>query len=77
VPNRVGMVLGRSAQAGRPGPFLRRFDPPFLEREDDATLSTWRCRHSQRERERANRPRGRPQAREEGEERDHSREGSL
>jgi hypothetical protein len=26
--------------------------PPFLEREDDATLSTWRHHHSQRERER-------------------------
>jgi hypothetical protein len=30
-------------------PILGRFGPPFLEREDVSTLSTWRRRHSQRE----------------------------
>jgi hypothetical protein len=48
--------------------------PPFLECEDDATLSTCGRCHLQG---RAIRPRGRPQAREEVEERDHSRERSL
>jgi hypothetical protein len=57
--------------------------PPFLEREDPSTLSTWRHRHSQREgeRERTIRLTGRPQEREREREReeegDHSREGSL
>jgi hypothetical protein len=66
-PNQARMGLGWSAQAGRPGPL-------FLEREDDATLSTCGHNHSQRERERERErekaicPRGRPQAREEGEE---------
>jgi hypothetical protein len=40
-PNRVGMGLGRPAW-----PIPRRFDSPFLEREDDATLKPWRRRHS-------------------------------
>jgi hypothetical protein len=47
-PNRAEMGLGRSAQAGRTGPFRRRFGPPFLEREDDATLTPCGRRHSQR-----------------------------
>jgi hypothetical protein len=76
-PNRAEMGLGRSAQAGRPSPFQCRFDPPFLQCEDDATLSTWRRCHSERERERAIPLRGRPQAREREEEGDHSRGGSL
>jgi hypothetical protein len=68
---------------GRPGPPWGRFGPPFLEREDPSTLSTWRHRHSQREgeRERTIRLTGRPQEREREREReeegDHSREGSL
>jgi hypothetical protein len=48
-PNRAKMGLGWSAQTGRPGPSRRRFGPPFLEREDDATLSRCGHRHSQRE----------------------------
>jgi hypothetical protein len=34
------------AYASRPSPFPRQFGPPFLECEDDSTLSTWRRRHS-------------------------------
>jgi hypothetical protein len=48
-PNGAEMGLGWLAQAGWPGPFPRWFDPPFLEREDNATLSTWRRHHSRRE----------------------------
>jgi hypothetical protein len=40
--------LGRLAQASRPGPFRRRLGPPFLEREDDATLSSCGRRHLQK-----------------------------
>jgi hypothetical protein len=54
--NQAGMDLGRSAQAGRPGPFPWWFSPPFLGCEDDATLSTWRRRHSQGESHSPERP---------------------
>jgi hypothetical protein len=74
-PNWVGMDLVRSAQAGWPGPFPWWFGPPFIEREDDATLSTWGGTVIHRGR--AIRLRGHPQARGEGEERDHLQEGSL
>jgi hypothetical protein len=53
-PGRMG--LGRSAQADRTSPFSRRFGSPFLECEDDATLSTWRSRHSQGESHSPERP---------------------
>jgi hypothetical protein len=55
-PNRARMGLGQSAQASRPGPFRGQFGPPFLEREDVSTLSTWRRRHSQGESHSPERP---------------------
>jgi hypothetical protein len=45
--NRAEVGLGRSVQAGRPTPFERQFGPPFLESEDDATLSHCGCCQSQ------------------------------
>jgi hypothetical protein len=47
-PNRAKVGLGRSAQAIRPTHFLASVRPPFLEREDDATLSHCGLHHSQR-----------------------------
>jgi hypothetical protein len=61
-PNRAEMGLGRSAQAGRPGPLRGRFGPPFLAPEDPSAQSSWRHRHSQ-DREPFT-SRGHPQARE-------------
>jgi hypothetical protein len=55
-PNQVKMGLGRSAQAAQPGPSPRRFGPPFLEREDESTLNTWRRRYSQKESHSPKRP---------------------
>jgi hypothetical protein len=60
--NRAGMGLGRSAQAGRPGPLWGSVRPPFLAPEGSSTLKSWRHRHSQ-EREPFARG-GHPQARE-------------
>jgi hypothetical protein len=53
-PNRAGMGLGRSAQAGRPklaglAHSEGQFGPPFLPPEGPSTLSSWRRRHSQGE----------------------------
>jgi hypothetical protein len=82
-PNRAKMGMGRSAQAGRPSRFRGRFGPPFLEREDVSTLSTWRRRHLQRERDirligrPQDRERERETEREREEEGDHSQGGSL
>jgi hypothetical protein len=55
-PNRAVMGLGRLAQGDRPDPFSCQFGHPFLEREDDATLSMWRCRHLQGESHSPERP---------------------
>jgi hypothetical protein len=55
-PNRAEIGLGRSAQAGRPGPFLKQFGLPFLELEEDATLSQWRRRHTHGESHSPERP---------------------
>jgi hypothetical protein len=68
--------LGRLAQASRPGPFWRRFGPPFLEYEEDATLSTCGCCNLRRERERG-REREVVHKLESWEETDHLREGSI
>jgi hypothetical protein len=47
-PNRAGMGLGRSVQAGRPGPLRGSVRPPFFAPEGSSTLKSWRRRHSQR-----------------------------
>jgi hypothetical protein len=61
-PNRAGMGLGRSAQAGRPGPLQVSVRPPFLAPEGFSTLKPWRHRHSWNREPFA--PRGHPRARE-------------
>jgi hypothetical protein len=63
-PNQAGMGLGRSAQAGRPGPLLWLVRPPFLAPEGFSTLKPWGRRHSQRREPFT--PGGYPQARERG-----------
>jgi hypothetical protein len=61
-PNRAEVGLGRSAQAGRPGPLPTSVGPPFLAPEGFSTLKPWRRRHSQRREPFA--PGGHPQVRE-------------
>jgi hypothetical protein len=55
-PNRAEMGLGRSASPAGLAHSSVCSAPLFLEREDDATLSTWRHRHSQRESHSPERP---------------------
>jgi hypothetical protein len=61
-PNRAEVGLGRSAQAGRPGPLPMSVRPPFLAPEGFSTLKPWRRRHSQTGEPFV--PGGHPQARE-------------
>jgi hypothetical protein len=61
-PSRPRMGLGRSAQAGRPGPLPAPVGPPFLAPEGSSTLRPCRRRHSWKRKPFA--PRGHPQARE-------------
>jgi hypothetical protein len=63
-PNRTEVGLGRSAQAGRPGPLPTSVRPTFLAPEGFSTLKPWRRRHSQRREPFV--PGGYPQARERG-----------
>jgi hypothetical protein len=60
-PDWAEVGLGRSAQAGRPGPLRGRFGPPFLAPEGFSTLKSWRRRHLQGKEPFA--PGGHPQAR--------------
>jgi hypothetical protein len=60
--SRARMGMGRSAQAGRPGPVPGLVWPPFLAPKGSSTLSPWRRCHSRNRDPFA--PRGHPQARE-------------